>query len=174
MRYFKSKNGQFEFRIPKGETFKVTAEQTDFLSPYKTIITKKGKYYPTQEIMLLMTPIQENMEIKIDPIYFKQSEPSILTNSYPALDNLLKILQENEGIHIQIDGHTEKKGEPQFLLDLSEARAFAIKRYLMDKGIDSERLATKGYGGTRPVRISKQETLRQKNRRVEIRITKVE
>ncbi|MFK7980197.1 MAG: OmpA family protein [Saprospiraceae bacterium] len=90
------------------------------------------------------------------------------------LDNLLKILQENQTIHIQIDGHTERKGEADFLLDLSEARAFAIKRYLMDKGIDSERLATKGYGGTRPVRISKEEALRRQNRRVEIRITRVE
>ncbi len=174
LRYFRSKNGQFEFRIPKGETFKVSAEQSNFLSPHKTIITKKGKYYPTQEITLLMTPIQENMEIKIAPIYFKQSESTILTNSYAALDNLLKILQDNQAIHIQIDGHTENKGDPQFLLDLSEARAFAIKRYLMDKGINSERLATKGYGGTRPVKISKQEVLRQKNRRVEIRITRVE
>lgn len=173
LRYFKSKDGQFEFRIPKGETFKVIGEKKDFLCTQKTIIIKKGKYYPTQEIELLMTPIQENMEIKIDPIYFKQSESTILTNSYSALDNLLKILQENEGIHIQIDGHTENKGDAQFLLDLSEARAFAIKRYLMDKGIDSQRLATKGYGGTRPVKISKREAMRQKNRRVEIRISKV-
>ncbi len=174
LRYFKSKDGAFEFRIPKGQTFKVCAEQADFLSPQQTIITKKGKYYPTQEITLLMTPIQADMEIQIAPIYFKQSESSILTKSYAALDNLLKILQDNESMHIQIDGHTEKKGDAQFLLDLSEARAFAIKRYLMDKGIDSERLATKGYGGTRPVKISKREDLRQKNRRVEIRITRVE
>ena len=174
LRYFKSKNGQFEFRIPKGQTFKVSAEQPHFLSPYQTIITKKEKYYATQEITLLMTPIQKNMEIKIAPIYFKQSESTILSNSFAALDNLLKTLQDNPAIHIQINGHTENKGDPQFLLDLSESRAFAIKRYLMDKGIDSARLVTKGYGGTRPVRISKREDLRQQNRRVEVRIMKVE
>ena len=70
LRYFKSKDGYFEFRIPKGDSFKLTAEKSDFLSPYKVITTQKKKYYPVQEVTLFMTPIQENSEIKLDPIYF--------------------------------------------------------------------------------------------------------
>ena len=170
LRYYKSKNGQFEFRIPTGQTFKVTAEQANYLSPQKVIATQKGKYYPTKEITLMLTPIQKNVEIKINPIYFEQSEATILEKSYPALDELLHILTKNKQLQVQIEGHTENIGKPKELQDLSEARAFAIKRYLMDKGIDSTRMMTKGFGGTRPVKVGKREELQRQNRRVEVRI----
>ena len=78
------------------------------------------------------------------------------------------------GINIRIEGHTENMGDPKDLFDLSEARAFAIKRYLMDKGIDSKRLATNGFGGARPAKRTTQKSAQQKNRRVEIRITRVD
>jgi len=172
-RFIKSKDGDFEFRIPKGKTFKVTANLTDFIATKKVVTTTKGKFNPTQTVVIEMTPIKENIEIKIDPIYFKQTESVILATSYPSLDYLTNLLKENPKIHIRIDGHTEKTGDPKDLMDLSDARAFAVKRYLMDKGIDSTRLATKGFGGTRPAKRTLDKLEQQKNRRVEIRITKV-
>ena len=174
LRFIKSKDGDFEFRIPKGKTFKVTAELTDFIATKKVVTTTKGKYYPTQKVLIEMTPIKENTEIKIDPIYFKQTESVILATSYSALDYLTNLLKENPKIHIRIDGHTEKTGDPKDLMDLSEARAFAVKRYLMDKGINSTRLSTKGFGGTRPAKRTLDKLEQQKNRRVEILITKIE
>ena len=174
LRYFKSRDGLFEFRIPKGETFKINAEKQGYMGVVKQIATQKGKFYPVKEMNLYLTPIKENMEIKLDPIYFVQSESVILEQSYASLDNLLNLLKENPTVYIQIEGHTENRGKPEDLLDLSEARAFAIKRYLMDRGIDSTRLATKGFGGTKPAAFNKNEKLRQRNRRVEIRITKIE
>lgn len=174
LRFFKSRDGAFEFRIPKGETYKLTGELKDFIAMQKVIVTKKGKYQPTQKVVIEMTPIKENIEIKIDPIYFKRTESVILETSYPALDYLSTLLKENQKIHIRIEGHTENVGDPKDLMDLSEERAFAIKRYLMDKGIDSTRLATKGFGGTRPAKRTINKSEQQKNRRVEIRITKIE
>lgn len=173
LRFYKSKDGEFEFRMPKGKNYKVSAEKADFLSPYKIVETKKGTYYPTQEITLLMTPIKENIQIKLDPIYFKQSESTILEPSYPALNYLLTTLKENPKIYIQIEGHTDNRGKPKDLLNLSESRAFAVKRYLMDRGIDSARIDTKGFGGTRPASANTAGK-RAKNRRVEIRITKID
>ena len=170
LKYFKSKDGHFEIRIPKGQNFKITAEKTGFLKPFKLVETKKGKYYPIQKIMLLMTPVEKNALIELDPIYFKQSEPIILEESYPVLDHLLQVLKDNPTISIRVEGHTENRGKPQDLQDLSEARAFAIKRYLLDRGIDSARIATIGYGATRPVTNNKTEANRQRNRRVEVRI----
>jgi len=174
LRYFKSKDGKFEFRIPQGESYKMTAELKDFIATKKVVTTIKGKYQPTQQVIIEMTPIVENIEISIDPIYFKQTESVILDSSYPALDYLTTLLKENQKIHIRIEGHTENIGDPKDLLDLSEARAFAVKRYLLDKGIDSARIATKGFGWTRPAKRTVNKLEQQKNRRVEIRITKVD
>lgn len=173
-RYFKSKDGYFEIRIPKGQTFKIMAEQKDFLSPIEIIETNKRRYYPTQELTLYLTPIKENIEIKLNPIYFKQSESIILENSYPALDYLLTFLKEKPTISIRVEGHTENIGDPKDLINLSEQRAFAVKRYLLDRDIDSSRVEAVGFGASRPVIEGKRDGKRQLNRRVEVRITKVE
>ncbi len=173
LRFFNSKDGSFEFRMAQGETYKITAELKDFIASKKLLSVKKGKYQPTQHIVIEMTPISENVEIKLDPIYFRQTESVLLETSYPSLDYLTNLLKENKKIHIKIEGHTENIGEAKDLFALSEARAFAIKRYLMDKGIDSARLATKGFGGTRPAKQTINALAQEKNRRVEIHITKV-
>lgn len=174
LRFFNSKDGTFEFRMPQGETYKITAELRDFIATQEVLTVNKGKYQPTQHIVIEMTPISENTEIKLDPIYFQQTESIILESSYPTLDYLTTLLEENQKIHIKIEGHTENIGEADDLFALSEARAFAIKRYLMDKGIDSARLATKGFGGSRPAKQTINTVAQEKNRRVEIRITKVD
>lgn len=173
-RYFKSKDGYFEIRIPKGQTFKIMGEQKDFLSPIEVIETNQKHYYPTQELTLYLTPIRENIEIKLAPIYFKQSESIILENSYAALDYLVTFLNEKSTISIRVEGHTENIGEPKDLINLSEQRAFAVKRYLLDRGIDSSRVEAIGFGASRPAVKGKKDGKRQLNRRVEVRITKVE
>ncbi|MEM1122245.1 MAG: OmpA family protein, partial [Bacteroidota bacterium] len=172
LRFFRSKNGTFEFRMPKGKNYKVSAEKSNFLATQQIVETRKGTYYPTQEITIYLTPIKENATIKLAPIYFKQSEATILEKSFAALEELLAILQKNSTISIRIEGHTDNQGKPQDLLDLSEARAFAIKRYLMDQGVGSARIQTIGYGGTRPAKANTQR-LRAQNRRVEVRIVKL-
>ena len=105
-------------------------------------------------------------------IYFVQSESEILKQSYPALKQLLTILNEHPKMSVLIEGHTENRGKPEALLKLSKERASKVKGYLVEKGIIDDRLEIIGYGATKPAAYNKNERLRQQNRRVEVKILK--
>ena len=67
----------------------------------------------------------------------------------------------------EISGHTDNVGDKQFNVDLSAARAQAVKDYLVKQGVDATRLDTKGYGDAKPIAANGSEAGRQKNRRVQ-------
>ncbi|MBL7694911.1 MAG: OmpA family protein, partial [Ferruginibacter sp.] len=71
---------------------------------------------------------------------------------------------------VQIDGHTDDVGKDENNQTLSENRAAAVKAYLVSKGIEESRLASAGYGETKPVADNKTAAGRAKNRRVEMSV----
>ena len=72
---------------------------------------------------------------------------------------------------IELSGHTDNTGEPDFNQQLSEQRAQKVKSYLVDKGINESRLTAIGFGSTRPISSNDTEEGREQNRRTEFRIT---
>ena len=120
-----------------------------------------------------LSPIQEGDKIVLDEIYFVGDQAVLLPESYPALDELLNIMKLNETLKISIEGHVNGPGKPntQGFKKLSSDRAKAVKTYLIENGIDKNRMETKGYGNSKmlyPVpRKPEEATL---NRRVEIKI----
>jgi OOP family OmpA-OmpF porin len=102
-------------------------------------------------------------------IFFKTGSFELLPKSYPALDDVVRILKENPAMKLSIEGHTDNVGGEQSNQLLSENRAKAVAKYLLDKGISSSRLATAGYGMQRPVAGNDTEEGRAKNRRVEMK-----
>lgn len=96
-------------------------------------------------------------------------QSSVLTeDSKKELDLLAKILNDKPTIKIQLQGHTDIVGSTSLNLKLSEQRVQAVKKYLVQKGIDGKRISTKGFGGTRPLTKGSTEEEHKKNRRVEI------
>ena len=79
------------------------------------------------------------------------------------------MIKENPGLAIEIQGHTSKTGGFKHNMLLSERRAEAVKKYLVD-GADVPGLTTKGYGWTRPIDTNDTEEGRANNRRVELSV----
>jgi OOP family OmpA-OmpF porin len=69
---------------------------------------------------------------------------------------------------VEIDGHTDNMGPASYNMKLSERRAKAIMQYFVDKGVEAERLMTKGFGFTKPAASNDTKKGRTKNRRVEL------
>jgi outer membrane protein OmpA-like peptidoglycan-associated protein len=105
-------------------------------------------------------------------IYFLQSKAMILRKSEPALQELVSVLQEKPTMEILVGGHTDNVGDADKNMVLSTERAEAIKKYLVDGGIEPSRIKTKGFGPYVPITNNSTEKLREKNRRVEIQILK--
>ena len=83
-------------------------------------------------------------------------------------------LNEYPNMVIQLEGHTDPQGNPQLNMQLSQDRVDAVKAYLVNKGIGSARLQTQAYGGTKPLSTEDNPEAHRLNRRVEVRILKVE
>lgn len=169
-----SKNGEFSITIPKGEEYKIMAQKSGYIGHPTTVKVEKYKGFPGGFYLdLVLDSIEEESKITLNNLYFKQSESIILEKSFPELENLADILKENKDLNITIQGHTDITGKAEDLHALSERRAEAVKDFLVVQKIKSERIQVEGLGGTQPIFLTpKNEEQRQKNRRVEVKITK--
>lgn len=168
---FRSEDGTFEVYIRKGEDMLLKASRVGYRSDSERYFFKKSYVYgKVYEVQLFLDPVEEGMTISLsDTVYFKQSEAVILEKSHRALDELAQFLEENPGVSIRIEGHTDNVGEPASLQRLSEERAEAVKAYLVTQsGIAPSRISSRGYGAQRPLNDNSTETLRAQNRRVEV------
>ena len=172
---YNSTDGTFRMTIKKGEEFKIIAQKDGFFSrPRRLNFKKDFFYFKDYEFDLILDPMELGAQVSLDPIYFERSKALILRKSFDALDGLAALLKEYPKMEIRIEGHTDNNGRSNELLQLSEERAEAVKDYLVNGGIDIARIETKGFGGTKPVNANDSEESRSQNRRVEIRITKLD
>jgi OOP family OmpA-OmpF porin len=104
----------------------------------------------------------------LDNVLFDFDKDVIKPQAYPLLDNVAKILEKNPVMSVELQGHCDNVGTAEYNMDLSMRRARAVKNYLIGKGILQNRLATEGFGFTRPVALNGTEAGRALNRRVEI------
>ncbi len=113
-------------------------------------------------------------EIEIlDMVYFEYNSAVIKKESYSILDALAKTLEGNPAIRlVEIQGHTDERGNDAYNLSLSDRRAKSVLKYLVEKGIEEKRLTAQGYGETQPLLKERSERAYQKNRRVAFLILK--
>ncbi|MFW5966690.1 MAG: OmpA family protein [Persicimonas sp.] len=114
----------------------------------------------------------EKDEIKLEEkVHFETDKSEILPESYPLLNEVAEVLENNPDIKIRIEGHTDSRGSQEYNQELSEERAGSIVDYLVDRDIDRSRLESKGYGETKPIEDNATKAGRAANRRVEMHIT---
>ncbi len=111
----------------------------------------------------------------LDVILFFFDKTIIKPESFPVIDAVVDILKENPQIKkIRIEGHTDLKGGVGYNKKLSQGRAAAVRQYLVEHGIDANRLTSQGYGKSRPlVKPEKTPEDAQANRRVEFIILQI-
>lgn len=98
---------------------------------------------------------------------------AVVPNDYKAkLDDIAKVLQAFPKVALLIEGHTDNVGDAAKNLKLSDARAAAVRTYLTTHGIAPTRIATKGFGATKPIADNTTEAGKAQNRRIEAVITK--
>jgi len=109
----------------------------------------------------------------LDMVYFEYNKAVIKSQSFPILDAVAATMQGNPSIQlIEVQGHTDERGNDAYNLDLSDRRAASVKAYLIDKGVDANRLESQGYGETQPLDRRSNEAAWAKNRRVAFLIIK--
>jgi len=114
----------------------------------------------------------EGKVLVLKELIFEQGRSKISQSSYAELDKVVLMLNQNPNMIIQLEGHTDTRGDPKANLRLSETRVNAVKDYLVSKKVPKNKVKTKAFGGTMPISKENTEEAHRLNRRVELRILK--
>ena len=117
--------------------------------------------------------VKENQVIRLKKLIFEQGKSNITSNSYDELNKLVRLMNQNSTMQIQLEGHTDYRGSKKLNIALSQDRVKAVKLYIEGKGINGRRIKTKAFGGTKPLIRESSIQASQINRRVEVRILKL-
>ena len=143
------------------------------------VLSSNGNIIIFQDIIDVLTALNKNnfkiksaQAIVISGINFDYSGgPSIRVESIGELDKLIDFLNNNKNIKIEIRAHIDSRGRADMNIKLTIRRATSVAKYLTYRGIDNDRIMTKGYGEEQPlIKNAKTEEEHQINRRVEIKI----
>ena len=104
-----------------------------------------------------------------DSIEFESNSTTMLPRGSAALDRLIPLLRRAPHIAIEIGGHTDRYGEPDYNLELSRHRAEAVRHYFISHGLTNQFTAV-GYGASRPLSVAQTRAGLQQNRRIELRV----
>jgi outer membrane protein OmpA-like peptidoglycan-associated protein len=143
---------------------------TGFLSEAKQTVIPESYAEEVYNMDFQLVKVQIGKRVVLNNILFETGKSILTTGSYSELDRLLKILEENPLMKIEISGHTDNTGSAPLNLRLSGDRAKAVVEYLIQKGIDRSRLESKGFGSQQPISDNATSLGRSKNRRVEFKI----
>ncbi len=160
----------FSFAIFGTAKYQITAEAKDY-NP-RTVIVDPKDIDAQKRILrdISLTPSGQTMTLS--NLIFPQGKATVDPKSYAELDEVGQMMKENSKMVIQLEGHTDNQGSSKANMELSEARVEAVKKYLVSKGIAKDRIKTKAFGGSQPLKNEMTPEARKMNRRVEMRVLK--
>jgi len=161
------KNGKFSILLPKNNTY---------LIKYRNFSDSLD--YTEMEVAGGIGLFEFTVQIQIEPpktyvledVHFDFGKAALRKESNKSLNDLVEVMKIKSSMIIEIAGHTDNIGKPEDNQKLSEARANAVRNYLIKHGVSHERIIAKGYGDSQPVADNAEEAGRQLNRRTEVRI----
>jgi OOP family OmpA-OmpF porin len=106
----------------------------------------------------------------LEGVNFETNSDQLTKESTSVLDDAAKVLKSHPNVRVEVQGHTDNIGDPKYNLDLSDRRAVTVKKFLIEKGVATHRLESKGYGETKPIADNNTNEGRAKNRRIEFKV----
>ena len=176
-----SPDGSYAFTLEDYLPVTVKADATGFISNSKEValpgdMEDESMRYP--DLCLQPEPPKVNETFVVENVYYDFDKANLKPESFPALDEIVRMLNTYPAMEIELSAHTDSKGTTKYNQKLSEARATSVVAYLVSKGIDPSRLKAKGYGETMPIAPNKNDDGsdnpegREKNRRTEFKVLK--
>lgn len=147
-------NGRYEFRLSANTDYiAVVTREGYFAQKSKQISTKGLKDSKVFVDTLFMTSFEKPIEIP--NIFFEFGKADLTKESTASLDQLITIMNDNPQIVVELRAHTDSRGSDEVNMNLSQRRAQSIVDYLVNNGIDEDRMRARGYGKTEPRVVTK-------------------
>lgn len=167
-------DGAFKIVLPFDKNYTIRATADHFFAQSENLnldsLVKAGYLEIHQDLYLV--PIEIGQVVRLNNVFFDFDKWDLRGESFLELNRVVKLLQDNPAIVIEMSAHTDSYGSDEYNFKLSDNRARSVMDYILSKGIDPSRITSKGYGETRPVAPNDTPENRQLNRRVEFTILK--
>lgn len=164
-------DGKFQLLIPEEGDYGLSADANGYLILSRKLRVRKQDRQQQLEMTLRMHPLKIGSTAIMSNIFFDFGKASLRTESIGELDKIKKFLENAPSLKLQINGHTDNVGNATYNKILSKRRAQSVKNYLIQNGIDEDRIFVMGFGQERPlVSNDDEEEGRALNRRTEIEV----
>ena len=164
-------NGEFLVVIPMDADYALNVSRPSYLFHSENFSFDKvyGRTEPFY-MDIALKPIKVGEKIILRNVFYKTDSFALDSRSRVELDKVVNLMTSNPTLSVEIGGHTDNVGTAAYNISLSGRRAEEVVKYLVSKGIGSERISARGYGLTVPVASNDTEEGRAKNRRTELKI----
>ncbi len=140
--------GDFKFALKPDVDYIFLASKKGFLNGKEKETTKGQEKSRDFMVTILLTAIDQPIELP--NIFYDFNKWDLRPESMVSLDKLVETLIDNPNVTIELMSHTDSRDTEQYNFELSQKRAQSVVQYLIDKGIEPERLVAKGYGESSP------------------------
>lgn len=192
--YYTKADGKFKFNLQPSKNYTISGSREGYFTVSKSFETGKRSEQKKIDLVFDIDEIVEseggtgsgipadgkptaNKTYDIGNIFYDYDKAEIREDARPILDELVATLKNNPNIRIEIQSHCDSRGSNSYNQALSNKRASNVVKYLVSKGIDKNRLQSKGFGESQPVNrcvdgVECTEAEYQQNRRTEFIVLK--
>lgn len=147
------KDGSYKIELDRDISYVMMASARGYLNQYFELKTDPEEKNETYIVDFFLSPISQ--PVVIENIFYDFDKATLRPESKEALDEMIKMLNDNPNVTIELGAHTDRKGTVEYNERLAQRRAQAVVDYLIAGGIASDRLEAKGYGKNMPKVINK-------------------
>ena len=163
-------SGEYVQILTEGSEYALYVSKPGYLFESLSFDYQESRDREPIHIDVYLKPIKAGLAATLNNIFFDIDQYQLKEKSKTELNKSARFLKENPQVRVEISGHTDNSGSVSHNQKLSLNRARAVYRYLIEAGIDADRLTFKGYGSSVPVAPNDTEANRQLNRRIEFKI----
>ena len=168
-------NGKFLVTLPSGHDYALNVSKDKYLFYSEHFSIPEEQDIESAFTMdVKLQPIKFGEKVVLKNIFFETASYGLLPESKVELDKLVEFMKNNPSIRIEIGGHTDNVGKPEYNQLLSENRSKSVRTYLIDHEITSDRIQFRGYGEEQPIDTNETAEGRANNRRTEFKVLKDE
>ena len=162
--------GSYTVRLPEPKLYAIEINASGYLYYLDILDFSSETGDEKLERNFFLRKVEVGTKVVLDNIYFETGKAVLRPESEEALNQVLRFLENNPSVRLEISGHTDNTGSLRINQRLSRDRAGAVVNYLVGKGIPQSNLESKGYADTQPVASNSTSEGRTQNRRVEFKV----
>ncbi|MBL0309201.1 MAG: PD40 domain-containing protein [Bacteroidetes bacterium] len=160
-------NGTFLSTLPAGKDYAVEVLKDGYLFYSHNISLKNVKGGKPFDVDIPLLKIKVGQVVVLNNIFFEPEKYELKPESKTEMGVMIKLLEKNPELKIEISGHTDNSGIEEKNKTLSQNRAKQVFEYLVSKGVEASRISYKGYASSRPIASNSTAEGKAKNRRTE-------